>query len=247
MSPKKPTSDSPWGEMRNLNVRDSSSKREDSKIDVKPPLQSKDEENMSPKKPTSDSPWGEMRNLNVRDSSSKREDSQIDVKPPLQSKDEGAELKITHTKEAVGAFATGRVLDESKQPGNMESEKKVDTVSVNEEEVEYSEEDLQGMSLKDLQSLAEENGIASKGLSKEELVEALFEKLGISEEMEEEILLEDEEEIEEEVIGGEMSLEEAFALLGEDGETEEDLEEIEFEEVEEEVLEGEVEESGTNN
>jgi hypothetical protein len=203
---------------------------------------------MSPKKPSSDSPWGEIRNLNLRDSTSKRDDSKPDVKPSAQSKDEGAQSKTGDAKEAVGAVAAGRVIDGSKDLDKIENEKEVEAVSENEEVVEYSEEDLQDMSLKDLQSLAKENGIASKGLTKEELVEALLEELGISEETEEEILLEDDEELDEEEIDGEMSLEEAMALLGEDGETEEDFSNVEFEEVEEEVVEGDVSfESNGNN
>jgi hypothetical protein len=100
------------------------------------------------------------------------------------------------------------------------------------------------MSLKELQALAKESGVEFKGLSKEELIDALIVEIGITEESEEELVLleedeeSDEEELEAEEIDGEMSLEEAMALLGEDSETEEDFEETEFEEVEVEVQEG---------
>lgn len=110
---------------------------------------------------------------------------------------------------------------------------------------EYSTDKLQEMSLKELQALAKESGVDFKGLSKEELINALNVENGIIEEDEEveEILLEDEEEsdneeLEAEEIDGEMSLEEALALLGEDSETEDDFEDVEFEEVVVEVQEG---------
>jgi hypothetical protein len=204
---------------------------------------------MGGKKSGSDNPWAEMSRLKLQDKESKSPAPDSPRSATIKSEAASKEVNQGALKEEIieKSPATTGAVATTREKAILENEKKGEQVVKNEEVIAYSADELGEMSLEDLQSLAEENGIASKGLSKEELVEALFEKLGISEEMEEEILLEDEEEIEEEVIGGEMSLEEAFALLGEDGETEEDLEEIEFEEVEEEVLEGEVEESGTNN
>ncbi|MFZ9441666.1 MAG: hypothetical protein ACO26Z_03050 [Candidatus Nanopelagicaceae bacterium] len=117
-------------------------------------------------------------------------------------------------------------------------------VAENEEVVEYSEDELQGMSLKELQALAKDSDLDFKGLSKEELIEMILEETGATESDEEILLSEDEETDEEsleaEEIDGEMSLEEALAILGEDSETEEDFSETEFEEVEVEVQEGDV-------
>ena len=113
-------------------------------------------------------------------------------------------------------------------------------------EVEYSLEELQGMSLKELQGIAKEAGIDTKGLSKEELLDAITEELGITEQGEE-AFLSDEEGVEGEEIDGEMSMEEAMALLGEDSSTEDDFSDVEFEEVEEEVVEGEVDDFTSNN
>ena len=52
------------------------------------------------------------------------------------------------------------------------------------------------MSLKELQAIAKESGVDFKGLSKEELIDAVIEETGSVEE-EEEILLEDVEESDE--------------------------------------------------
>jgi len=84
-------------------------------------------------------------------------------------------------------------------------------VAENEEVVEYSEDELQVMSLKELQALAKDSDLDFKGLSKEELIEMILEETGATESDEEILLSEDEETDEEsleaEEIDGEMSLE----------------------------------------
>lgn len=117
---------------------------------------------------------------------------------------------------------------------------KTEAESSNAESLVVTTEELQEMSIKELQALAKEAGIDFKGLDKQELIDAIIEETGIAEE---ELLLEEDEEsgeleLEGEELDGEMSLEEALALLGEDSETEEDFGEGEFEEVEVEVQEG---------
>lgn len=109
-------------------------------------------------------------------------------------------------------------------------------------ETQYTLDEFDSMSLKELQAIAKEAGIDIKGLDKEELIEALSdEELGLLAEddtAEGEILLEDDEADLEEEIDGEMSLEEAMNLLREDSDTESDSSEFEFEEVTTEVVEG---------
>jgi hypothetical protein len=146
----------------------------------------------------------------------------------------------------VGAAKIEESLTKTNEEGEEVAEEVAVEVAENEEVVEYSVDDLQGMSLKELQALAKDSDIDFKGLSKAELIEIIIEEFGTTEEVEEIFLSEDEEVTEEEEvfeaeeIDGEMSLEEALALLGEDSETEDDFSDIEFEEVEVEVQEGDV-------
>lgn len=169
---------------------------------------------MADKKSGSDNPWAEMSRLNLGGK---------EAKAPAPDSPRAA---------AVSAAATKVAADEAKPQS-----------AVADEESEYTIDDLQAMSLKELQALALESGIDTKGMSKEDLIDALSADdvalTAENEEDEEEILLEDDEEdLEADEIDGEMSLEEALALLGEDDETEDDFSDGEFEEVEEEVQEG---------
>jgi len=202
---------------------------------------------MAGKKSGSDNPWAEMSRLKL--------DSK-EAKAPAPDSPRAASIKEQTPQEVVEVVKTtaaapaveGKLIQKSPK-----DEVEEEIMAENEEVVEYSAEQLQEMSLKELRALAKESGVEFKGLSKEELIDALIVEIGITEESEEELVLleedeeSDEEELEAEEIDGEMSLEEALALLGEDSETEEDFEDVDFEEVEVEVLEGEVESSSTNN
>lgn len=193
---------------------------------------------MAGKKSGSDNPWAEMSRLKL--------DSK-EAKAPAPDSPRAASIKEQTPQEVVevvkattaASVVEGKLIQESPK-----DEVEEEIMAENEEVVEYSADELQEMSLKELQALAKESGVEFKGLSKEELIDALIVEIGITEESEEELVLleedeaSDEEELEAEEIDGEMSLEEALALLGEDSETEEDFEETEFEEVEVEVQEG---------
>ncbi|MBM3704790.1 MAG: hypothetical protein FJW54_07035 [Actinobacteria bacterium] len=193
---------------------------------------------MAGKKSGSDNPWAEMSRLKL--------DSK-EVKAPAPDSPRAASIKEQTPQEVVEVVKTttaapaveGKLIQKSPK-----DEVEEEIMAENEEVVEYSAEQLQEMSLKELRALAKESGVEFKGLSKEELIDALIVEIGITEESEEELVLleedeeSDEEELEAEEIDGEMSLEEALALLGEDSETEEDFEDVEFEEVEVEVQEG---------
>lgn len=169
---------------------------------------------MAGKNSASDNPWAEMSRLNLTGKESKA---------PAPESTRAATAKAEEiaggnlAKGAAAATAAGAAAD-----------------------TEYTEEDLQNLSLKELQALADEAGIDFKGLSKDDLISALLDdgSGSLSSDDEEEVELEDEEELETEEIDGEMSLEEALKLLGEDVETEEDFSDAEFEEVETEVQEG---------
>lgn len=139
---------------------------------------------------------------------------------------------------AAAAAGAASAAANAAKPSAKEKEAELQVI-----QEEYSLESLQELSLKELQSIAKEAGIDTKGLSKEELVDAIVEEFGIADE----VSLTDEEELEGEEIDGEMSIEEAMALLGEDASTEDDFSDVEFEEVEEEVAEGEVEDFSSNN
>lgn len=193
---------------------------------------------MAGKKSGSDNPWAEMSRLKL--------DSK-EAKAPAPDSPRAASIKEQTPQEVVevvkattaASVVEGKLIQESPK-----DEVEEEIMAENEEVVEYSADELQEMSLKELQALAKESGVEFKGLSKEELIDALIVEIGITEESEEELVLleedeeSDEEELEAEEIDGEMSLEEAMALLGEDSETEEDFEDVEFEEVEVEVQEG---------
>ena len=173
----------------------------------------------------SDNPWAEMSRLNL--------DSK-EAKAPAPDSARAA------TVDAENAGATKAPSPAA--PASAAAAASPETVSEEVVEVELSADQLQEMSIDELQELAQEAGIDTDGLSKEDLIEALSANevalTAENEENEEEILLEDEEELESEEIDGEMSLEEALALLGEDSETEDDFSDVEFEEVETEVVEG---------
>ena len=194
----------------------------------------------------SDNPWAEMSRLNL--------DSK-EAKAPAPDSARAA------TVDAENAGATKAPSPAA--PASAAAAASPETVSEEVVEVELSADQLQEMSIDELQELAQEAGIDTDGLSKEDLIEALSanevaltaenqeDEEEILLEDEEEILLEDEEELESEEIDGEMSLEEALALLGEDSETEEDFSDVEFEEVETEVVEGdasfELDDNNSNN
>ena len=187
---------------------------------------------MADKKSGSDNPWAEMSRLNL---------GSKDVKTPSPDAPPAAQPKSEANIAApIAATVSGAALSEK------------DKQAVEAETAEYSIDDLQELSLKELQALANEAGIDTKGMSKEELIDALAPQdvalTAENAEDEEEIVLADEEELDAEEIDGEMSIEEAMALLGEDSETEEDFAEGEFEVIEEEVVEGDVdfEQSGGN-
>ena len=195
---------------------------------------------MASKNSGSDNPWAEMSKLKL---------DTKEAKAPASETPRAATNKI---EEAPQDKNDDILLEEEAKEIDMEK-----NLSENEatesEVIEYSEEQLQELSLDELQALAEEAGIDFEGLSQEELVESLLSQgaalTAENQEDEEEILLEDDEEsLEAEEIDGEMSLEEAMALLGEDSETEDDFAEAEFEVVEEEVLEGDAtfEQPGNN-
>lgn len=178
--------------------------------------------NSGPKNPwaSNDNPWAEMGRLNLQSK---------DVKTPAPEMPKSNSGKVAEARDAEAAprnVAAGAVAAAT------------DTAS----EVDYSVDDLQELNIKELQELARENGIDPRGLTKEDLIDAILgeeESLTSEEsEVDEEIELSDEEELETEEIDGEMSLEEAMALLGEDSETEDDFSDAEFEEVEVEVQEG---------
>lgn len=201
---------------------------------------------MAGKKSGSDNPWAEMNRLKLDDKEAKAPSPDspraATLKSQVVNSDETLELpkedslEKTTALNVVGASKIEEELNKTNEEGKE--------VAENEEVVEYSEDELQGMSLKELQALAKDSDLDFKGLSKEELIEMILEETGASESDEEILLSEDEETDEEsleaEEIDGEMSLEEALAILGEDSETEEDFSETEFEEVEVEVQEGDV-------
>ena len=201
---------------------------------------------MAGKKSGSDNPWAEMNRLKLDDKEAKAPSPDspraATLKSQVVNSDETLELpkedslEKTTALNVVGASKIEEELNKTNEEGKE--------VAENEEVVEYSEDELQGMSLKELQALAKDSDLDFKGLSKEELIEMILEETGDSESDEEILLSEDEEtdgeSLEAEEIDGEMSLEEALAILGEDSETEEDFSETEFEEVEVEVQEGDV-------
>ncbi|NBR93651.1 MAG: hypothetical protein EBT44_02200 [Actinobacteria bacterium] len=178
---------------------------------------------MAGNKSASDNPWAEMARLNLPPKSSKASDDEK-VNPQTNPNSNKAEV--------ASAAAASTIAG-----GSAAADNSVET--------DYSVDELQEMSLKELQEIARENGIDPKNLSKEDLIDALTDDEvtlpTANSEDGEETLLEDEESLDTEEIDGEMSLEEALALLGEDAATEEDITEVEFEEVESEVLEGDVE------
>lgn len=201
---------------------------------------------MAGKKSGSDNPWAEMNRLKLDDKEAKAPSPDSPRAATLKSQVVNSDEKLELPKEdslekttALNVVAASKIEEELNKTNE---EGKV--VAENEEVVEYSEDELQGMSLKELQALAKDSDLDFKGLSKEELIEMILEETGATESDEEILLSEDEETDEEsleaEEIDGEMSLEEALAILGEDSETEEDFSETEFEEVEVEVQEGDV-------
>ena len=195
---------------------------------------------MASKNSGSDNPWAEMSKLKL---------DTKEAKAPASETPRAATNKIEEapqdTNDDILLEEEAKEIDMEKNPSENEATES--------EVIEYSEEQLQELSLDELQALAEEAGIDFEGMSQEELVESLLSQgaalTAENQEDEEEILLEDDEEsLEAEEIDGEMSLEEAMALLGEDSETEDDFAEAEFEVVEEEVLEGDAtfEQPGSN-
>ena len=195
---------------------------------------------MASKNSGSDNPWAEMSKLKL---------DTKEAKAPASETRRAATNKIEEapqdTNDDILLEEEAKEIDMEKNPSENEATES--------EVIEYSEEQLQELSLDELQALAEEAGIDFEGMSQEELVESLLSQgaalTAENQEDEEEILLEDDEEsLEAEEIDGEMSLEEAMALLGEDSETEDDFAEAEFEVVEEEVLEGDAtfEQPGNN-
>jgi len=195
---------------------------------------------MASKNSGSDNPWAEMSKLKL---------DTKEAKAPVSETSRAATNKIEEapqdTNDDILLEEEAKEIDMEKNPSENEATES--------EVIEYSEEQLQELSLDELQALAEEAGIDFEGMSQEELVESLLSQgaalTAENQEDEEEILLEDDEEsLEAEEIDGEMSLEEAMALLGEDSETEDDFAEAEFEVVEEEVLEGDAtfEQPGNN-
>jgi len=195
---------------------------------------------MPSKNSGSDNPWAEMSKLKL---------DTKEAKAPASETPRAATNKIEEapqdTNDDILLEEEAKEIDMEKNPSENEATES--------EVIEYSEEQLQELSLDELQALAEEAGIDFEGMSQEELVESLLSQgaalTAENQEDEEEILLEDDEEsLEAEEIDGEMSLEEAMALLGEDSETEDDFAEAEFEVVEEEVLEGDAtfEQPGNN-
>ena len=195
---------------------------------------------MASKNSGSDNPWAEMSKLKL---------DTKEAKAPASETPRAATNKI---EEAPQDANDDILLEEEAKEIDMEKNPS-ENEATESEVIEYSEEQLQELSLDELQALAEEAGIDFEGMSQEELVESLLSQgaalTAENQEDEEEILLEDDEEsLEAEEIDGEMSLEEAMALLGEDSETEDDFAEAEFEVVEEEVLEGDAtfEQPGNN-
>ena len=195
---------------------------------------------MASKNSGSDNPWAEMSKLKL---------DTKEAKAPTSETPRAATNKIEEvpqdTNDDILLEEEAKEIDMEKNPSENEATES--------EVIEYSEEQLQELSLDELQALAVEAGIDFEGMSEEELVESLLSQgaalTAENQEDEEEILLEDDEEsLEAEEIDGEMSLEEAMALLGEDSETEDDFAEAEFEVVEEEVLEGDAtfEQPGNN-
>ena len=181
---------------------------------------------MVDKKFTSDNPWAEMSGLHIGNK---------EAKAPSQPSPE-----TSHAPRTPEAKSEAPLAASVGAAAAVKAQESADAATE-----EYTAEDLQEMSLKELQALAKESGIDSKGMSKDELIDALAsdeEALSADdEEASEEIVLEeDEESLEAEELDGEMSLEEALALLGEDSETEEDFAEGEFEVEEVEVQEGDV-------
>lgn len=187
---------------------------------------------MADKKPNSDSPWAEISRANLGSKTAKAPDSESPGAP---------DSKLTSKADVPAAATTATLAAKGKQV-----EDEPDTS-------EYTIDDLQEMSLRELQAIAKEAGIDTKGMSKDDLIDALaaeIEEDDSDESDDEEIVLEedDEESLEAEEIDGEMSLEEALALLGEDGDTGDDFADGELEVVEEEVVEGDAtfEQPGNN-
>jgi hypothetical protein len=195
---------------------------------------------MASKNSGSDNPWAEMSKLKL--------DSKEAKEPAV-----GTSRAATVKSEEPAQDASDDVSVEDSVQEKVIARESSDKKGVESEASEYSEEQLQELSLDELQALAEEAGIDFEGMSQDEIVESLLSQGAAltveNQDDEEEIILEeDEESLEAEEIDGEMSLEEAMALLGEDGETEDDFAEAEFEVVEEEVLEGDAdfEQPGNN-
>jgi hypothetical protein len=185
----------------------------------------------------SDNPWAEMSRLNLQNK---------EAKAPAPDSPRTASVKSEEAKAEAAPAAAAAGVTAKAASSDVESAVAEEVVA------EYSLNELQEMSLKDLQEIARNSGIEPEDLSKEDLINAIagYEVALTEENVEDEveILLEDEESLEAEEIDGEMSLEEALAILGEDSETDEDFSDAEFEEVETEVLEGDVDfESDGNN
>lgn len=193
---------------------------------------------MAGKKFGSDSPWSEISRLNLPKKSAQATEDLPDSATTV-GKAAQAKAADTAVPEEKSITVAGKVATASSAKEILETDEEGVEVEENEELVQYTTDELQEMSLKELQAIAKEAGVDFKGLSKEELIDAITVETDLVVEAEE-VLLSEDEELEDEEVDGEMSLEEALKLLGEDGETEEDFSDAEFEVVEEEVLEGDV-------
>ena len=194
---------------------------------------------MAGKKFNPDNLWSELSRLSV--SKKDGEEPRVDA----GSKGSTGKPAVVESTESAGtekvlATATGKVVTAKVLDDGVGTDEEGAEVEENEEIVQYTMDELQVMSLKELQEIAKEAGVKIKGLTKQELIDAIAEETDLVIEADEEVLLSEDEALEDEEVDGEMSLEEALKLLGEDGETEEDFSDAEFEVVEEEVLEGDV-------
>ena len=172
---------------------------------------------------SSDNPWAEMSRLNLESKEAKAPDP------------DSSRAMTAKAQEVVAAAAA-----KAQAADKADSDTGADLTA----------DDLQAMSLKELQDLADEAGIDTEGLSKEDLIDALTsDEVALTAENqddEEEILQDDSDELDTEDVDGEMTLEEALKLLGEDSDTGEDFSDAEFEVVEEDVQDGEVDNQTSN-
>ena len=113
---------------------------------------------MVDKKFTSDNPWAEMSGLHIGNK---------EAKAPSQPSPE-----TSHAPRTPEAKSEAPLAASVGAAAAVKAQESADAATE-----EYTAEDLQEMSLKELQALAKESGIDSKGMSKDELIDALADQI----------------------------------------------------------------------